>query len=102
MVKLASNTPRAIGIDWSGALNPKKPKRKIWAAVAVGSRLDALLPQDSRGDAIGWLIKQLKQQPNTIAGLDFAFSMPAWFVRKHSCDKAICSGRLRSQKGSTG
>ena len=88
MVELTRETPRAIAIDWSGALNPNKPKRKIWAAVAVGSRLDALLPQDSRKAAIGWLIKQL-EQPNTIAGLDFAFSMPAWFVREHGCDKAI-------------
>lgn len=57
-------------------------------AVAVGSRLEALLPQDSREDAIAWLIEQL-EQPNTIAGLDFAFSMPTWFVREHGCDNAI-------------
>ena len=98
MVELTSETSRAIAIDWSGALNPNKPKRKIWAAVAVGSRLDTLLPQDSRKAAIGWLIKQL-EQPNTIAGLDFAFSMPAWFVREHGCDKAIDFWTVVGQEG---
>ena len=99
MIELTSNTPRAIAFDWSGALNPNKPKRKVWAAVAVGSRLDELLPQDSREDAIDWLIEQFKQQPNTIAGLDFAFSSPAWFVRKHSCDRAICFWAVAESEG---
>ena len=86
MVELTSETPRAIAIDWSGAL---RPKGKIWAAVANGPRLESLLPQSSRECAIAWLIEQL-EQPNTIAGLDFAFSMPAWFVRdEHGCDNAI-------------
>lgn len=95
---MTSETPRAIAIDWSGALNPNKPKRKIWAAVAVGSRLGVLLSQDSRKAAIDWLIKQL-EQPNTIAGLDFAFSMPAWFVREYGCDKAIDFWAVAEREG---
>ena len=86
MNQLTSETPRAIAVDWSGA---QEPKGKIWAAVAVGPRLEVLQMKHSREDAVDWLIEQLKQQPNTIAGLDFAFSMPAWFVRKHGCDTAI-------------
>ena len=86
MNQLSSETPRAIAIDWSGA---QEPNKNIWAAVAVGPRLEALQMKKSREDAIDWLIEQLKQQPNTIAGLDFAFSMPAWFVREYGCENAI-------------
>lgn len=96
MIELTSETPRAVAIDWSGAV---KPKGKIWAAVAVGRRLEALLLQNSREDAIAWLTKQLEQQPNTIAGLDFAFSMPAWFVREHGCENAIHFWRVARQEG---
>lgn len=97
MIELTKETPRAIAIDWSGAL---RPKGKIWAAVAVGPRLEVLQMKNSREDAIGWLVKQLKQQPNTIAGLDFAFSMPAWFVRdEHGCDNAIAFWTVVKQKG---
>lgn len=95
MVELTSETSRAIAINWSGAL---KPKGKIWAAVAVGCRLEGLLPQNSREGAIAWLIEQLEQQPNTIAGLDFAFSMPAWFVREHDCKKVDDFWRVVEQK----
>ena len=95
MVELTSETSRTIAIDWSGAL---KPKGKIWAAVAVGCQLEALLPQNSREGAIAWLIEQLEQQPNTIAGLDFAFSMPAWFVGKHGCANAIDFWRVVEQE----
>ena len=96
MIELTSETPRAIAIDWSGAL---KPKGKIWAAVADGPRLEVLEMKNSRKEAIDWLIKQLKQQPNTIAGLDFAFSMPAWFVGKHGCENANEFWRVVKQKG---
>lgn len=96
MVELTSETSRAIAIDWSGAL---KPKGKIWAAVAVGRQLEVLLPQNSREDAVAWLIEQLERQPNTIAGLDFAFSMPAWFVREHDCKKVDHFWGVVEQKG---
>lgn len=96
MIELNSETPRAIAIDWSGAL---RSKGKIWAAVAIGPRLESLLPQSSRECVIAWLIEQL-EQPNAIAGLDFAFSMPAWFVRdEHSCDNAIAFWMVVKREG---
>ena len=98
MIELTNETPRTIAIDWSGALRPKG-KGKIWAAVAVGPRLESLQMKNSREDAIDWLIKQLKQQPNTIAGLDFAFSMPVWFVREHGCDNAMKFWTVVEQEG---
>ena len=96
MAWLSSRTASAIAIDWSGAA---KPKRSIWAAVATGQGLEALLPKNNREDAIAWLIEQIKQNPNTIAGLDFSFSMPAWFVRKHGCDNAIHFWAVVKQEG---
>ena len=96
MVRLTSETGKAIAIDWSGAL---KLKGNIWAAVATGHRLETLLPKRNREDAIAWLIEQIGQYPNTIAGLDFSFSMPAWFVRKHGCNNAIDFWAVVKQEG---
>lgn len=75
-----------IAIDWSGA---KKPSGKIWLARAHDGKLDALEPAKSRVDAIKWLLGQFERYPTAVAGLDFAFSMPRWFVEKHGISCAI-------------
>lgn len=76
---------RAIAIDWSGA---KKPKGKIWTAMSEQGRLVELAPAATREKAISWLLEHLKNCPTAIAGLDFAFSMPRWFMEKKGASTA--------------
>ena len=66
-----------IAIDWSGA---KRPKNKIWIAEANNGSLSRLEPVASREQALKQVIEQLARDSRTIVGLDFAFSMPAWFL----------------------
>ncbi len=68
---------RAIAIDWSGA---KHSAGKIWMASARDGRLDALEPCQTRAEAIDRLIDALHADPSSVAGLDFSFSYPAWFL----------------------
>ena len=68
---------RAIAIDWSGA---KNPVGKIWMASARGGHLDELDPCPTQAEAIDRLIAALHADPGSVAGLDFSFSYPAWFL----------------------
>ena len=71
----------AIAIDWSGA---KQPAAKIWMACARDGHLDRLEAIPTRAEAIDQLGDALSHDRNSVAGLDFAFSFPAWFLR--SCE----------------
>ncbi len=68
---------RTIAIDWSGA---KSARGKIWIAVCDGGRLQELAPAHTREHAIVRLLDHLATDPRTVCGVDFAFSMPAWFL----------------------
>lgn len=85
-----------IAIDWSGA---KKPSGKIWLAKAHDRNLASLRPAKSRDEAIEWLLEQFKLFPNAVAGLDFAFSMPRWFVEKHGATGAINFWQIVKERG---
>ncbi|MDF1503167.1 hypothetical protein [Roseisolibacter sp. H3M3-2] len=65
---------RAVGIDWSGDL--ANAPRKIWWC-EVGARGVARL---ENGRSAADVLAELRGRPEVIAGLDFAFSFPAWFV----------------------
>ncbi len=75
-----------VAIDWSGALNPLG---KIWLALAHDGELAELEPAPTREYAIDWLLGRLEVYPTAIAGIDFAFSMPRWFVESHGVSSAI-------------
>jgi hypothetical protein len=65
---------RAIGIDWSGDL--ANAPRKIWWC-EVGPRGVLRL---ENGRAAAAVVDELRARRDVVAGLDFAFSFPAWFV----------------------
>lgn len=87
-----------VAIDWSGAL---KPAGKIWLALAKEGELAELDPAPNRDYAIDWLLKQLKVYPTAIAGIDFAFSMPRWFVESCGVSSAIEFWRVVERCGET-
>ena len=88
----------AIAIDWSGA---KSPKGKIWFAQASDGRLRDLKHLSTREEAIDQLIKHLKADSTAVAGLDFAFSFPMWFVHNCGCDNAIDFWQTVEREGET-
>jgi hypothetical protein len=76
----------AIAVDWSGA---KRCSGKIWIARVSDRQVHRLQPVKSREEAIDWLLRCLQENPQTVVGLDFAFSFPVWFLRERSFKDAF-------------
>ena len=74
--------PRVVAIDWSG--RSTGAEETIWLAEARGETLLRLEPGRTREQVTDWLLEAAAGTP-VIAGLDFAFSLPAWFARAHGC-----------------
>ena len=68
---------RAIAIDWSGAR--LGAERHIWLAEAREPGRLARLEGGRSREAIATALQHL-HDPHTAIGLDFAFSVPAWFA----------------------
>ena len=76
-----------IAIDWSGALSPAAQRRGIATAVCeVESGAVALRRGQLRSEVEAFL-RGLARAP-VVAGLDFSFSYPAWFVESLGCRDA--------------
>src|SRR5438874_8315049 len=73
-------TLRVTAIDWSGAL--MRAEKKIWLAEVVDGQLRRLECGRDRAAIGELLIEEADRDAETVVGLDFAFSMPAWFVRE--------------------
>ena len=79
---------RVVAVDWSGDRSDAGQRRKIWAAVwtaSVTGKVDGgrvmLEGGRTRAEVGEWLIALARETPRMVAGLDFCFSFPAWFVR---------------------
>jgi hypothetical protein len=71
---------RCVGVDWSGAADPRTAARAIWLAVAEGGRVVALETGRDRTETTERLSELVAEEPKTVIGLDFCFSAPAWFL----------------------
>lgn len=71
---------RVVAIDWSGAR--RGAERRIWQAEACAGRLTSLGSGRGRERIVADLIDRAGCDDRLVVGLDFAFSMPAWFIRK--------------------
>ncbi len=72
-------SPRVFAVDWSGAL--KGAERRIWVAEARAGELVGLTGGLSRAAAVALVV----EESEVVAGFDFGFSFPAWFVRSLGC-----------------
>ena len=75
---------RVVAIDWSGAgADGSKRQPGIWVGCwSEGGSVD-LFGGLSREEVTSWLCVEAKREPALVAGFDFSFSFPAWFVRRH-------------------
>ncbi len=71
---------RTVGVDWSGAAASSAASRAIWCAVVEDGRLLSLESGRDRAQIVSHLIELTCSEPETLIGLDFSFSAPAWFV----------------------
>lgn len=71
---------RCVGVDWSGAADARAAARAIWCAVVEDGRLVALETGRDRRQTTARLTELVFEEPESVIGLDFCFSAPAWFL----------------------
>src|ERR1700722_8958040 len=73
-----------VAVDWSGAA--AGAAAKIWSAQVIDGELVALRNGRSRAEVTEDLVALRARSPDgLVVGLDFSFSLPAWFLRAHCC-----------------
>lgn len=77
-----------VGVDWSGAGPAVAQGRAIWTAVVRQGVLCDLSNGRTRLEATEHLIALGEGAPRTIAGLDFAFALPRWWMQEQNHDSA--------------
>ena len=85
-----------IAVDWSGA---KRPTRKLALAEVVDGELRPVRTPTSREEVVEELIRICHQSPDTVIGLDFAFSLPAWFLAERGLTSVVDLWRLVEREG---
>jgi len=80
----APGVPRILAVDWSGARTGEH--RAIWLAEARDGRLVRLEGGRSREQLVAHLLDEAARDPELVVGLDFAFSLPEWFLRTRGID----------------
>ena len=70
---------RTVAVDWSG--RKKGAARHIWAAELAAGELVALSNGRTASQLADWLVDQANGDDRLAVGLDFAFSVPAWYLR---------------------
>jgi hypothetical protein len=87
-----------VAVDWSGAA--KNASVRIWLAHVVDGELVALRNGRTRHEVIDDLVALRSQTPQgLVAGLDFSFSFPSWFMWEQSCATVDDMWRLASREG---
>jgi hypothetical protein len=76
--------PRILAVDWSGARTDEH--RAIWLAEAVDGRLARLEGGRGREEVVAHLLEEAERDAELVVGLDFAFSLPQWFLRERAID----------------
>jgi hypothetical protein len=71
--------PRFFAVDWSGAAH--RQRRAIWVGEVAAGRLCRLESGRTREEVGDLLIAEADRDADLVVGLDFAFSLPAWFLR---------------------
>jgi hypothetical protein len=73
-----------VAVDWSGAASGASTR--IWLAHVVGGELVALRNGRSRQEVTDDLVALRADSPDgLVVGLDFSFSLPAWFLQTNCC-----------------
>ena len=78
---------RALAIDWSGRSGPDQ-KRSIWIAEADRSGLSRLECGRTREEVASHLREEARRDPSFVAGFDFAFSLPEWYLAERGITDA--------------
>ncbi|GJG86671.1 hypothetical protein tb265_18520 [Gemmatimonadetes bacterium T265] len=86
---------RVVAVDWSGARDAKG----VWLAEVDRGVVTRLEAPGSREHAVARVAAASREGPRLAAGLDFAFSYPAWFLESRGCADAFALWDLVAREG---
>jgi hypothetical protein len=86
-----------IAVDWSGRSGYDQANH-IWLAETIDGSVTRLEPGRSRTEITYHLIDLANRDPSLIVGLDFAFSLPEWFLEQQRAPSAHELWRLLSEE----
>lgn len=78
---------RVAAVDWSGRAHGAA--RYIWTATAGDGGLLALQPGRERAQVADHLVELALAEPALVVGLDFAFSLPLWFLDEQGLENGL-------------
>lgn len=84
-----------IAVDWSGA---KHPARQLALAEVVDGEIATCSHAYTSREE---LVRICHQSPDTVIGLDSAFSLPAWFLAERGLTSVVDLWRLVEREGET-
>jgi hypothetical protein len=87
-----------VGVDWSGADGAPAQRAAIWLAVVREGALCELTPRLTRAEAVERVIALAGLHPRTVVGLDFAFSLPRWWLAEQGFAAADDVWRWTAQR----
>ncbi len=93
----AEARPRVVAVDWSGRRGGER--RAIWLAEAVGGAIVRLECGRDREEVAGYLEQLARADPRLAVGLDFSFSLPAWFLVSRDVASADALWALADRDG---
>src|SRR5271156_4540712 len=89
-----------VAVDWSGAAHGASTR--IWLAHVIDGELVALRNGRTRQEVTDDLVTLRARAPGgLVAGLDFSFSFPSWFLHARSCASVDDVWQLAAREGET-
>lgn len=86
---------RIVAIDWSGSRHPAYQRRHIWRADAIDGEVVSLRAGRTRDELVDDLIGTAAgERDGLVVGLDFAFSLPSWYLEELALDASGLWERL--------
>lgn len=90
---------KIVAIDWSGS-QPAAAQRRHIVAAEVDAQQIRLSSGRTRAELLAWLATDiLKDEKNTVVGLDFSFSFPADFLARNNLKKIGDLWQLVAEQG---
>lgn len=78
-----------IAVDWSGARAARDQRKAIWQARVAGGRLVELENGRTRAELTDYALHCTESNVHTVIALDFAFSLPAWYMTEREWSHAF-------------
>lgn len=85
-----------VAVDWSGRRTGVK--RHLWLAEVRAGALVRLECGRDRAELVEHLVDLAAAEPALVVGLDFAFSLPVWFLRSRDLSSAPALWRLAERE----